>query len=138
MKKTAALSHLLGKGIGDTIRYSLSDTPENEVVAGIALLESLSLRKDGVHIISCPTCSRASFDVRSFLSRVGNDLLRLGKPLTIAVMGCPVNGPGEAKKADIGITGSGKFAVIFKEGKIILKVPSESAPEAFLKEIEKL
>lgn len=138
VKNTIALVKLLEKGIGDTIRVSLSDSPENEIIAGMQILTSIRLRKQGITIISCPMCSRSVFDVRGFLSLIHEKLNTIEKNYTIAVMGCPVNGPGEAKKADLGITGSGNFAVIFKEGVIVKKAAISDAPDIILKEIDNL
>jgi (E)-4-hydroxy-3-methylbut-2-enyl-diphosphate synthase len=138
IKNTIAISRLIDHGIGDTIRISLSDSPENEIIAGTQILMCLELKKKGITIVSCPMCSRSVFNVRGFLQGVKEKLFTIKKDVTIAVMGCPVNGPGEAKKADLGITGSGNYAVIFKEGVIIKKVAMDDAPELFLKEIEHL
>jgi (E)-4-hydroxy-3-methylbut-2-enyl-diphosphate synthase len=138
MKNRVALSTLLSKGIGDTIRISLSDSSQNEIISGKLLLGILGLRKKGLGIVSCPMCSRSAFNVGEFVKRLGERLPVTGKEMTIAVMGCPVNGPGEAKNANLGITGAGKYAVIFKEGKIIRKVPLDDALAEFIGEIEKL
>lgn len=138
VKNSLAISRLLLEGVGDTIRVSLSDTPENEILAARAILQYCGIRSCGVRIISCPTCGRSEFDVKSFLEHVSNYILSLDKDISIAVMGCPVNGPGEAKRADLGITGSGKFILFFRNGKIIRRVNSESAHTAFKEEIERL
>jgi (E)-4-hydroxy-3-methylbut-2-enyl-diphosphate synthase len=138
VKNTIALVKLLEKGIGDTIRISLSDSPENEIIVGTQILTSLNLKNKGITLISCPMCSRSVFDVRGFITRIEKKLITMSTDLTIAVMGCPVNGPGEAKKADLGITGSGNYAVIFKEGVIVKKLAMKDAPEIFLKEIDHL
>jgi (E)-4-hydroxy-3-methylbut-2-enyl-diphosphate synthase len=136
MKNTIALSTLLSKGIGDTIRISLSDSSTNEIISGKLLLEILGLKKKGLGIVSCPMCSRSAFNVGDFVKRLSERLPSVDKEMTIAVMGCPVNGPGEAKNATLGITGAGKYAVIFKEGKIVKKVSIENALDFFVKEIE--
>jgi (E)-4-hydroxy-3-methylbut-2-enyl-diphosphate synthase len=138
IKNTIALSTLLSKGIGDTIRISLSDSSMNEIIAGKTLLQILGLKKKGLGLVSCPMCSRSGFNVGEFVKKLSERLPPIDKEITIAVMGCPVNGPGEAKNATLGITGAGKYAVIFKEGKIIKKVALEDALPEFLKEIEKL
>ncbi len=138
IKNTVALSTLLAKGIGDTIRISLSDTSANEIVAGKTLLRILGLKKKGIGIVSCPMCSRSGFNVSEFVKHLSERIQSIEKNVTIAVMGCPVNGPGEAKNATLGITGAGKYAVIFKEGKILKKVPVEDALTRFVEEIEKL
>jgi (E)-4-hydroxy-3-methylbut-2-enyl-diphosphate synthase len=138
VKNTVALATLLSKGIGDTIRISISDTMENEVIAGKNLLETLGLKKRGLGIVSCPMCSRSAFNVADFVRKLGERMPPIDKEITIAVMGCPVNGPGEAKSATLGITGAGKYAVIFKEGKIVKKVKLETALDEFIKEIESI
>jgi (E)-4-hydroxy-3-methylbut-2-enyl-diphosphate synthase len=138
IKNAIGISRLLRMGIGNTIRVSLSDTPEREIIAGREILSAENKYRNGVNIVSCPQCGRASFDVHNFLSQVQADLYAIRKNLTVAVMGCVVNGPGEAKHADIGITGSKDGAVIFKKGKIVAKVPSEKALEAFKHELSKL
>jgi len=138
VKSTLALSRLLASGVGDTIRVSLSDSPGQEILAGRAILRHTGVRRMGVDIVSCPTCGRTEFDVMGFLERIGEHLLAVRKELTIAVMGCPVNGPGEARSADLGITGSRERAVIFKKGKIIRRVPAENAVEVFMEEVERL
>lgn len=119
VKSTLAFSHLLYEGIGSTIRVSLSDTPENEVIAGREILRETGKRAGGVKIVSCPRCGRNGFDVHGFVSRWQNELLSLDKNITVAVMGCVVNGPGEGKHADIGITGTGDSVIIFKHGEIV-------------------
>lgn len=119
VKSTLAFSHLLYEGIGSTIRVSLSDTPENEVIAGREILRETGKRAGGVKIVSCPRCGRNGFDVHGFVSRWQNELLSLDKDITVAVMGCVVNGPGEGKHADIGITGTGDSVIIFKHGEIV-------------------
>ncbi len=135
VKSTFTLTTLLREGIGDTIRISLSDSPEPEIVAGREVLRITGLRKGGIEIISCPTCGRTDFDVRGFLAKVHPFLIEQQKELTVAIMGCPVNGPEEARHSQIGITGTDKYAVIFKEGKIIKRVPIHEALEAFKEEI---
>jgi (E)-4-hydroxy-3-methylbut-2-enyl-diphosphate synthase len=138
VKNTIAISTLLTMGIGDTVRVSLSDSPLNEVIAGKEIIKACGCGKNGIELISCPMCTRSVFDVSGFLNSVQLQILSIKKSLTIAVMGCPVNGPGEAKKADLGITGTGKYAVIFKGGQIIKKVSLDEAKGVFIKEIEKL
>ena len=138
VKNTLALSRLLCSGVGDTVRISLSDTMENEIAAGRAILQSTGIRSDSVEIVSCPTCARTTFDVKKFLDLVEIYIQSMDKTFTLAVMGCPVNGPGEAKHADIGITGSGNSVLIFKKGKLVTRVAPENAVEAFKKEVETL
>jgi (E)-4-hydroxy-3-methylbut-2-enyl-diphosphate synthase len=131
VKNTLALSRLLKKGIGNTVRISLSSTPENEVIAAKEILKECGVRKGGVRIVSCPRCGRSGFDVLGFLARHEAELLSLDKDITVAVMGCPVNGPGEAKHADIGITGAGNEAIIFKRGEIVRRCSADNAEKEF-------
>ncbi len=138
VKSTLAISSLLREGVGDTIRISLSDSPENEIIAGCSLLQNTKLRTKGVDIISCPTCGRAVFDVKAFLDNVQNYIQSLNKDISIAVMGCPVNGPGEAKHADLGITGAGGYVVLFKRGKVLRRERMNRALDAFKEEVDKL
>ncbi|MFH1222841.1 MAG: flavodoxin-dependent (E)-4-hydroxy-3-methylbut-2-enyl-diphosphate synthase [Pseudomonadota bacterium] len=127
IRSTLAVGELLKKGIGNTIRISLSSNPVNEVAAGIELLKSLGLRK-GLKVISCPTCARTGIDVISMAEQVEREFSQVKTPLSVAVMGCVVNGPGEAKEADIGVAGGKNSAVIFVNGEIVKKV---SAAEAY-------
>jgi (E)-4-hydroxy-3-methylbut-2-enyl-diphosphate synthase len=138
VRSTYTVSKLLTDGIGDTIRISLSDDPENEIIAAREILGLLRLRKSGVNIISCPRCGRNGFDVQGFLSETRQFLYTIEKPLTVAIMGCEVNGPEEAKHADIGITGSGNKVLIFRAGKIISRVEYAKAAETFKEELRKL
>ncbi len=140
VKSTIALSILLKNGIGDTIRVSLSDLPENEVTAGLSILKNFGLRNNGVEIISCPTCGRTQFNVTAFLKKAAPFLNKLetgDKNLTVAIMGCPVNGPGEARNADFGITGTNRYGIIFKQGKLLKRVRTEDAFKVFKEEILK-
>jgi|SRR5574344_85178 (E)-4-hydroxy-3-methylbut-2-enyl-diphosphate synthase len=138
VKSTLAFSALLKEGIGSTIRVSLSSTPENEVIAGREILHECGKRSGGVTIVSCPRCGRVGFDVHGFVDRWQNELLSLKKDITVAVMGCVVNGPGEGKHADIGIAGSGTKVVIFKKGKIVRTVQPQDADKVFREELESL
>jgi (E)-4-hydroxy-3-methylbut-2-enyl-diphosphate synthase len=117
-KSAVALTLLLAEGLGDTVRVSLSGDPIREVQAAAAILSALGLRHDIPDIVSCPTCGRCEIDVAVIAERLERELLGIGKPLRIAVMGCEVNGPGEAKEADIGIAGARKGAVLFEKGKV--------------------
>jgi len=138
VKNTLALCKLLESGVGDTIRVSLSDSPENEIVAGRAILQSTGVRNIGVELISCPTCGRTEFDVTGFLQRIQGILRKpYRKKITIAIMGCPVNGPGEARRADLGVTGTGNQVLFFKKGRIIRRENADDAIEAFEEELEK-
>jgi (E)-4-hydroxy-3-methylbut-2-enyl-diphosphate synthase len=138
VKSTLAFSHLLKEGIGSTIRVSLSSSEENEVIAGREILHECGLRKGGVTLVSCPRCGRMGFDVHSFMQRWQNELLSLKKDVTIAVMGCVVNGPGEGKHADLGIAGGGDSVILFRKGKIIRTIPAKDADTEFRKELELL
>ncbi len=131
VKSSIAFSTLLNEGIGDTIRVSLSSSPENEIIAGLNILKECGKRKGGVTIISCPRCGRIGFDVHSFMDRWQNRLLALDKNITVAVMGCVVNGPGEGKHADLGIAGTKDKVIIFKKGKIIQTINNEDADNVF-------
>lgn len=135
VKSTMAFTKLLKEGIGSTIRVSLSSTPENEVITGREILHECGLRKGGVTLISCPRCGRLGFDVHSFVDRWQNRLLAMDKNITVAVMGCVVNGPGEGKHADIGIAGAGDKAIIFKKGQIIRTIDVKDADNEFEKEL---
>lgn len=126
IKSSVGLGILLSQGIGDTIRVSLTSNPVDEVRSGFEILKALNLRKRGVNVISCPTCSRQEIDVISLASKVEERLSHIKKPVDIAVMGCAVNGPGESKRADIGLVGGKNIGVIYKGGKIIKKIKLES------------
>lgn len=138
VKSTIAMYKLLNQGIGSTIRVSLSDDPEKEIITAKELLTAMGLKKTGVKIVSCPRCGRAGFDVHSFVKKVEEFAYLMKKNVTIAVMGCVVNGPEEAKSADIGITGSGNQVVIFRDGEIVKKTDINNALEDFKQELEKL
>ena len=133
VKSTLAFSHLLNEGIGNTIRVSLSSSPENEVVTGLEILRECGKRQGGIKLVSCPRCGRLGFDVHGFMQRWQNKLLSMKKDITVAVMGCVVNGPGEGKHADIGIAGAGGKAILFKKGVIVKTVDIEKADEVFEK-----
>ena len=123
IKSSIGLGTLLSQGIGDTIRVSLTENPVEEIHAGYGILKSLGLRKKGINFISCPTCGRTQIDLIGLAKKVEERFQNLDLPITIAVMGCPVNGPGEAKHADFGIAGAIKEGYIFKKGEIIARVP---------------
>ena len=129
IKSSIGLGTLLAEGIGDTIRVSLTEKPEEEVTAGFDILKSLGLRHKGVNFISCPTCGRTRIDLISLAKKVEEKFKNLDKPITIATMGCAVNGPGEAKHADFGIAGGVGEGIVFKKGEIIAKVPEEQLLE---------
>lgn len=125
IKSSVGLGSLLSVGIGDTIRVSLTENPLEEVFAGFEILKSLNLRQKGVNFISCPTCGRCQIDLIGLAKKVEEKFKNLDQHITIATMGCPVNGPGEAKHADFGIAGAIKEGYIFQKGEIIAKVPED-------------
>lgn len=129
IKSSIGLGTLLAEGIGDTIRVSLTENPVEEVKAGFDILRSLNLREKGVNFISCPTCGRTRIDLIGLAKKVEEKFKNLNKPITIATMGCAVNGPGEAKHADFGIAGGVGEGIIFRKGEIIAKVPEEKLLE---------
>ncbi len=137
VRTAAALGLLLADGIGDTIRVSLSGDPLPEVHAGYELLRSLGLRT-GARVVACPTCARAEIDVAQWAALVEEKVLNIKIPLRIAVMGCPVNGPGEAREADAGLAGGKGKAILFVKGKVIKKVGPDEAVEALMAEVDKL
>ena len=136
VKSSVGLGTLLAEGIGDTIRVSLTENPIEEVEAGFSILKSLELRQRGINFVSCPTCGRCQIDLIGLAKKVENALKNVQKPLTIAVMGCPVNGPGEAKHADYGVAGAIKEGYIFKKGEIIKRVPEEKILEELIQIID--
>lgn len=138
IKSAVGIGTLLAEGIGDTIRVSLTDQPEEEIRAGIEILKSLGLKKSGATLVSCPTCSRCSVNLIKIAKEVEERLANMPFPIKVAVMGCVVNGPGEAQDADIGITGANGEGLIFKKGKIIKKVPEDRIVDELFVEIEKL
>lgn len=138
IKSSAGLGALLLQGIGDTIRVSLTADPVKEIYAAKDILRALDIRRDGVQFVSCPTCGRTKIDLISIATEVENRLRDCNKNIKVAVMGCAVNGPGEAKEADIGIAGGNGVGLIFKKGEIIRKVPEDKLIEELIKEVEKL
>ncbi len=137
IKNSMAIGALLLDGIGDTIRVSLSADPVREVVAARAVLSGLNIINDGVKIVACPTCGRCEWDCMRFADKVEKYVSGIKIPLKIAVMGCAVNGPGEAADADLGIAGGKDCCVIFKNGKIIKKIDKAEAEKVFFGEIDK-
>lgn len=138
IKSAAGIGGLLLRGIGNTIRISLTDDPVKEVEAGIKLLKAIDLRKGGVKLVSCPTCGRTQIDLIGIAKEAEKRLEKVDKDITVAIMGCVVNGPGEASSADIGIAGGKGCGVLFKKGEIICKLPEEKLLEALLEEIDKM
>jgi len=137
IKSSVGLGILLHEGIGDTIRVSLTAEPEQEVHVAYGILRSLGLRKRGIDIISCPTCGRCKIDLKGLVTKVEEKLEGIDKPLTIAVMGCVVNGPGEAREADFGIAGGQKRGILFKKGEKVKTVREDTLLDALLEELEK-
>ena len=138
IKSAVAFGGLLSRGIGDTIRVSLSAPPVEEVKVGIGILESLNLRQRGLEIVSCPSCGRAQVDVYTLAEQVSAGLEGLDVPLRVAVMGCVVNGPGEAREADLGVASGNGKGQIFVKGKVIKTVPESQIVETLIEEAMKL
>ncbi len=138
MKSAMGIGALLLDGIGDTIRVSLTDDPVEEVYAAKDILKAAGLRKEGVNIISCPTCGRTRIDLIGLVNKVDAALKDCQKPITVAVMGCVVNGPGEAREADVGIAGGDGFGMIFEKGVQTMKLPYDQLLDALLQRIEEL
>ena len=138
IKSAVGLGVLLYDGIGDTVRVSLTDDPVEEVKAAYEILKALKLRDAGPEFVSCPTCSRCEIDLIGIAKEVEQQLADMKKPLTIAVMGCEVNGPGEAREADIGLAGGGGVGLIFRKGEIVRKVKEEEMKDALIEEAKKL
>ena len=138
IKSAMGIGALLLDGIGDTIRVSLTDDPVEEIYAAKDILKAAGLRKEGVNIISCPTCGRTRIDLIGLVNQVEKALKDCEKPITVAVMGCVVNGPGEAREADIGIAGGDGWGTIFEKGVQVDKRPYEELLPALLERIEKM
>ena len=136
IKSAMGIGALLLDGIGDTIRVSLTADPVNEVYAAKDILKAAGLRSEGVNIISCPTCGRTRIDLIGLVNRVEQALRDCPKPITVAVMGCVVNGPGEAREADIGIAGGDGWGMIFEKGEPVEKLPYDELLDALLRRIE--
>ena len=138
IRSAVGIGTLLSEGIGDTIRVSLTADPVEEVRAGIAILKAAGLRREGVRFVSCPTCGRTAYDMIPIVEELERRLADCKKNITVAVMGCVVNGPGEASAADIGVAGGKGEGMIFRKGKILYKVPQEKLVDALMEEIQKL
>lgn len=138
VKSSAALGALLLNGIGDTIRVSITGDPVREIYAARRILQAVGLDKNFADVISCPTCGRCQWNSAALAELVSDKVKNIKKPLKIAVMGCVVNGPGEAAEADIGIAGAKDYCVIFRKGEILRRVKADEAAQEFLKEIESL
>jgi (E)-4-hydroxy-3-methylbut-2-enyl-diphosphate synthase len=138
LKSAVGIGGLLALGIGDTIRVSLSADPVEEVLAAKDILKIVGLRRDGPEFISCPTCGRTRIDLIALANEVEERLKKIDKPITVAVMGCAVNGPGEASAADVGIAGGDGVGLLFRKGEIVKKVPQERLVDELFKLIEEL
>ena len=138
IRSAIGLGSLLYDGIGDTIRVSLSDDPREEVYTGIEILKSLELRNEGTILVACPSCGRADVDVRKLSNQVDDLIRQIKTPIKVAVMGCEVNGPGEAKDADVGIAAGAGRAIIFRKGKKSRIVNEADMLSALMEEIGKV
>lgn len=138
IKSSAGIGSLLLQGIGDTIRVSLTADPVKEVYAAFDILKALDIQKDGIQFVSCPTCGRTRIDLVKIAGEVEERLKDCKKNIKVAVMGCVVNGPGEAREADIGIAGGDGCGLVFKKGEIVCKVPEDKLVDALVEEIEKM
>ncbi len=138
LKSAIGIGGLLCQGIGDTLRVSLTADPVEEVVAAKRILQAIGLRRSGPDLIACPTCGRTKYDMLSIAREVERRLEGCTKPITVAVMGCVVNGPGEASAADVGIAGGDGEGLLFAKGKILRKLPQDKLVDALMEEIDKL
>jgi (E)-4-hydroxy-3-methylbut-2-enyl-diphosphate synthase len=138
VKSSIGIGMLLSEGIGDTLRVSLTRDPVEEVRVGFEILKALEIRRRGPEIISCPTCGRCGIDLFSIVEKVEAALISKTLPVRIAIMGCVVNGPGEAREADIGVAGGKDVGILFKKGKLIRKFPQEKLVEVLLEEVERI
>lgn len=138
IKSAVGIGTLLADGIGDTMRVSLTADPVEEIYAAYSIQKTLGLRKNGTMLVSCPTCGRTQINLIKIAEEVEKRIAKIDKPITVAVMGCAVNGPGEAKEADIGIAGGRGSAIIFSRGEILRKVNEDEVVEELMKEIDKL
>lgn len=138
VKSSIGIGSLLLDGIGDTIRVSMTDNPVKEVKAGFDILKAAGIKTDCVRLVSCPTCGRTKIDLISLAKEIEDALANCNKQITVAVMGCVVNGPGEAKEADIGVAGGDGCGVIFKRGEVLKKVNEDEIVQELLKEIDRM
>ena len=138
IRSTSTIAPLLISGLGNTIRYSITDDPTKEIIAARRLLNDLNLRKDLPILISCPTCGRTMVNLENIIKEIEPYLLTLNKQIKVAIMGCIVNGPGEAKNADIGIAGGNKIFVLFRNGKVVEEISEDKAVQKLKDEIHKL
>ncbi len=138
IRSAIGVGALLADGIGDTLRISLTDDPREEVKVAREILKSLELRNFGINYITCPTCGRTKIELIELSKKIQEGLKNVNKPITVAIMGCAVNGPGEARQSDIGIAGGAGEALLFKKGEIIRKIKEEDIVKTLLEEIENL
>ncbi len=138
LKSAIGIGGLLCQGVGDTIRVSLTADPVEEVAAAKRILQAAGIRKSGPDLISCPTCGRTKYDMIPIAREVERRLQGCTKPITVAVMGCAVNGPGEARSADVGIAGGDGEGLLFRKGEVLYKVPQDKLVDALMAEIERL
>ncbi len=136
VKSALGIGILLAEGIGDTIRVSLTRDPVDEVRVGYEILKALKIRQRGPEIVSCPTCGRCEIDLFGIVERVESALLTSTTPVQLAIMGCVVNGPGEAREADIGIAGGKGLGILFKKGKVVRKVEEQRLVDVLLEEVK--
>ena len=138
LKSAAGIGGLLGLGIGDTLRVTLTADPVEEIYVARDILKAVGLRKEGPDLIACPTCGRTKIDLIPLAQQVEERLKDVTKPISVAVMGCPVNGPGEASAADVGIAGGNHFGLLFRQGKVIKKVPQEDLLDELMALIQEI
>jgi (E)-4-hydroxy-3-methylbut-2-enyl-diphosphate synthase len=138
IKSAVGLGILLYDGIGDTVRVSLTDDPVEEIRVAYAILKALKLRDAGPEFVSCPTCSRCDINLIQLAKKVEKELADIKKPITVAVMGCEVNGPGEAREADVGLAGGGGVGLIFRKGEVVKKVAEEDMFDSLVAEARKI
>ena len=138
VKSSLGMGVLLNEGIGDTLRVSLTGSPVEEVCVGYEILRALNIRKRGVEIISCPTCGRCEIDLTTLVKKIERGVAKITTPLTVAMMGCVVNGPGEAKESDVGIAGGKGVGVLFKKGKVVRKLNEKEFVQVLLNEVREM
>ncbi len=138
VKSSLGIGMLLAEGIGDTLRVSLTRDPVDEIRVGYEILKALDIRRHGPEIVSCPTCGRCNIDLIGIAEQVEQALLTRTTPVKVAIMGCVVNGPGEAREADIGIAGGDGTGILFRKGKVVKKVPQDQLVDVLLKEIDEI
>jgi (E)-4-hydroxy-3-methylbut-2-enyl-diphosphate synthase len=138
VKSSLGIGMLLAEGVGDTIRVSLTRDPVEEVRVGYEILRALEIRRRGPEIISCPTCGRCRIDLFQLVERAEKALTTVAAPIKIAIMGCVVNGPGEAREADIGVAGGEGVGILFRKGRVVKKLPQDQLLDALLAEVEKM